>query len=377
MAVSQEYKKLLRDRCARWAAFHESRQVGDLMVSSWGDRFVSLESFLCEQMNQRPVEEVIDPRNVPDMIARYIELCHAKCETAENYTDDFVPEALVYWGIGGINAAITGGEPFYDGSTCWYEPELSWEQIETLRFDPDNKWVQFALHVNQALWTLWDEDFHVLAFLHRSPLDAANGIRGNELFEEMYTNPQAVHRLIDWCVDWVLAMEQFLADSDGRTCPPGWGTAVWGHWLPDRGIFVNGDPVGLISREMALEFEQPYTARLFRQTGGGFFHNHTIGLYQVDMVSATPGTLVQYFVDDPRQPSATEALLHYPQLREKMLAASLDAPIGMVVAPEDLDDVLDIIKHGRFVVVLAAPGEMPFDQRNELVRKVRRASNAG
>ena len=370
-----EYKSILRGRMARWRAFYEGSDPGDLMVLAWTDRTVSLEAFLCNRLFDNAVDDVLDPRNVPAMMADYVGQFRDHFDAIARHDDDLVPEALVYWGVGGINAAMAGGEPFHDGMTCWLEPELSWDQIAELRFDPDNRWVQFALNVNKALWKLWDEDFHVLPFLHRSPLDAANGVRGNGLFEEMYTNPAAVHRLIDWCVDWQLACEQFLADNDGRCCPPGWGTAVWNHWLPDRAVFVNGDPVGLISREMALEFEQPYTARLFASAGGGFYHNHTIGLYQAGMVAKTPGTLVQFFVDDPRQPTGAEALLDMPEMREKLVAASLDSPIGLWACRERLDEMLAIMRHGRFVLAMGFGEDTPRQEIDELIAKARRSSN--
>jgi hypothetical protein len=371
-----EYRRELSKRVARQQSFHARRDPGDLLAYLWWDRGASLESFLCTRFNENPPERVLDPSGVPAMIKEYVALLRQSFANVMRYDDDLVPTALVYWGIGGINAAMTGLEPFHDAVTSWLEPNLPWGQIDRLAFDAGNKWVQFALHVNQALWDFWDGDFHVLPYLHRSPLDAANGIRGNELFAEMHTDPRRVHRLIDWCADWQLALEKFLAENVRRPCPAGWGNAVWGTWLPDGAVFVNGDPVGLISRQMALEFEQPYTAKLFTNTGGGFFHNHTIGLYQADLVSSTPGTLVQFFVDDPKHPSGAEALLDVPYLREKLLAASLDAPIGIMnIKPDRLDEVLDVARHGRFILVLSPSVEAPDKEIAELVGKVRRASN--
>jgi len=378
VSIPANYREVLANRVARWRAFHARREPADLMTYVWWDRAHSLEVFLCEKFGQRPADEMLDPASVPGLIGEYVGLLRQSFKEVLRFDDDAVPTALVYWGIGGINAALTGLEPFHDGTTSWVEPNLDWDDIDQLRFDPTNKWVRFALHVNQALWDLWDGDFHVLPFLHRSPLDAANGVRGNELFAEMYTRPERVHRLIGWCVDWQLAMERFLHENAPRPCEDGWGTAVWGTWLPDRAVFVNGDPVGLISREMALEFEQPYTARLFAGTGGGFYHNHTIGLYQTDLVSKTPGTLVQYFVDDPHQPSGAEALLDIPELREKLLASSLEVPIGIGVPAARLDEALDVARRGRFLLILVdADAEAGDDHIHEMVRKVRRVSNLG
>ena len=370
-----DYKRTLQKRVARWRAFHERSEPGDLLVCIWGDRGHSLPAFLCTRFNEEPVEKVLDPGNIPGMIAEYVRLLRERFENIYWFDDDVAPSAVVYWGVGSITAAMTGLEPFHDEITSWLEPSLPWEQIDELAFDPSNKWVRFALRVNQVLWENWDDDFHVLPYLHRSPLDAANGIRGTEVFAEMYTKPERVHRLIDWCADWMLKIERFLDKNVKRPCPNGWGNAVWGAWLPDRGVFVNGDPVGLISRETALEFEQPYTAKLFTNTGGGFFHNHTVGLYQADLVSSTPGTLVQYFVNDPKEPSGVEALVDMPDMREKLLAASLDAPIAIAnVRVERLDEVLEVARHGRFILVLNPDPKSPDHDIPQLIQKVRAVS---
>ncbi|MEN6663430.1 MAG: hypothetical protein ABFD85_05465 [Phycisphaerae bacterium] len=359
----------------RWKLFHSRKDAGDLMFYVWGERGCSLEGYLCQKFKEGPVERVLDGRNIPKIIEEYVSQHRAAIAAGYRFDDDAVPTALVYWGIGAINAAMTGGWPMHDGFTSWYEPNRSWEQIAQLKFDADNPWVQFALKVNRELWRLWEGDFHVLPFLYRSPLDAANGVRGNELFVEMYTDPQRVHALIDWCVDWMVSMEEFLAVQAPPAAPAGWGTAVWGAWLPDRGVFVNGDPVGLISREMALEFERPYNERFFARTGGALYHNHTIGLYQADLVSGTRGVLVQHFVDDPGQPSVVKALLDMPPLREKLLEASLQAPIGFWGAPADrLDELLDIVRHGRFVIGLNPPSDDPRDVEATLT-KARAAGN--
>ena len=373
-----KYTKLLRKRMERWRAFHGRKTPGDLMAYIYWDRGCSLEAFLVGKFNQRPAAQVLDPANIPGMISEYVGGLRDSFAQVGRFDDDAVPTALVYWGIGAIAAAMTGLDPVHDKVTSWLEPNLPWERIEELRFDPDNKWIQFALRVNRELWKHWDGDFHMLPYLHRSPLDAANGIRGTELFAEMYTDPERVHRLIGWCADWMLKLEKFLDENVERPCPEGWGTAVWGTWLPDGGVFVNGDPVGLISRKMAIEFEQPYTAKLFTSTGGGFFHNHTVGLYQADLVSSTPGTLVQFFVNDPRQPTGTQALLDVPEMREKLVAASLDAPIGIAGVPlERVDEVLEAARHGRFVLAIGTDPNTPRRRLRKVLRKVRAASNIG
>jgi hypothetical protein len=153
---------------------------------------------------------------------------------------------------------MTGGEPVHDGTTSWLEPSLPWAQADAFLFDPGNKWLRFAVDLNPALRENWDHDFMVLPYLHRSPLDAANGIRGTELFPDMYEHPERVTALADWCADWSIAVERLIRQEASR--PAGFGGGVWGAWLPDDAVFVNGDPVGLINREQAA----PRCARIKR-----------------------------------------------------------------------------------------------------------------
>jgi len=370
--VSKKYRKDMERRVERQKAFYERSDAGDLLCSAnrWG-RYAILDQAICPRLHEGPVEDVLKPPAVEKMIATYVRMLRESYETVYAIDDDVLPCAEVYWGIGGITAAMTCRDPVHDGGTSWFEPNLPWEQIEDLKFDPDNKWVQFALRVNQALWRHWDEDFFILPFLHRSPLDAANGIRGTDLFLEIYTEPDKVKRLTEWCADWSIGIENFIYENvDYRR---GWGTGVWGSWMPDRGVFVNGDPVGLISREMQREFEGMFTEKLFTRTGGGYFHNHAIGIHQVDLVCRTKGTLIQEIGPDPNQPHLPDLMLRDSALSERVVEASFHTPILLDnIAPNQVDEILPILKRGRFMLgMLYWEGFDP----NELVKKVRAASN--
>jgi len=362
----ERYAAQLQKRISRQREFHKSRAAGDLLVYINGGACPSLESFLCKQLHERGQTAALVPAAVKSAVQEYVASLRTSYDRFYAIDDDSVPCAIVYWGIGGITAAMVGQDPAHDGTTSWLEPNLSWEETANLSFDPANRWIRFARDVNQALWDCWEEDYLVLPYLHRSPLDAANGIRGTDLFMDMYLEPDRVKMLTDWCADWSIAVERLLKKEVPR--PVGWGVGVWGTWLPDDAVFVNGDPVGLISRELAERFDRPGNEKLFANTGGGFFHNHTIGLYQVGLVSSYKGALAQWFVDDPRQPSFESALLDMPELREQILAASLQCPVAGNVSCERFDEVLDIVRHGRFILSVRCPEETA---GRDVVRKIR------
>lgn len=371
-----DYRGVLQSRMDRWRLFHASNEPGDLLVIIDGDRGVSLESVLCSWLSHLQPDDDYSEQSVKNVIAEYVSAFrnHGRQQSLA-YDDDMIATALVYWGIGSITAAMTGGTPYHDGYTSWYEPDLSWDQINELQFQQQNRWLQLALHINQQLWNHWEEDFHILPYLHRSPLDAANGLRGTDLFADMISAPDKVHRLLEWCVDWQLRVETMLRTQVNRPACSNWGTAVWGAWLPDGAVFVNGDPVGLISRKMAIEYDRPYTGKLFTNTGGGFFHNHTVGLYQADVVANYPGLMLQWFVNDPKQPSLEDALLYDPPMRERLLEASCITPIGgFGFSLAHLDEVIDIVRHGRFVLTLSSANATS-EEMSQAIRKVRAVSN--
>lgn len=313
---------------------------------------------------------VPDGSRIKCAVEEHVKLLRKRSEeNVSSAQSDAIPCVYAHWDIGWQTAAIADMPPRFSKGAWWLEPNLDWRTIENLTFNADTPWLVAAWHTHRALWELWDEDFWTIPFIHRSPLDYANGLRGTQLFEEMHTDPDRVKRLLDWCVDWQLTAEEFV--YDGIDVPEGWGVGIMGTWGPDRAVWVNGDPVGLISREMMLEFEQPYTGRLFTSTGGGLFHNHTMGLYQADQVAATPGIRMQNFTRDPNRPTVEQILLEGGEARERIIQASLQTPILISsMTPETLKSVLPIVREGRFLLHVECDRS---DEIEQIVDATRRA----
>ena len=280
--------------------------------------------------------------------------------------DDDYPQLIgVHFDIGIQTAVMTGREPRLEGS-WWLDCRMSWDEIDALPAEPDNRWFEMFRSLNEHLWNYWEGDYHFLPFWHRSPLDAANGIRGDEVFVDMYEAPDRVKALTNWCVDCELAIEGAMAEY---VLDPNWGVGHMGFVMPPGAVWVNGDPVALISREMMREFEQPYTGRLFTETGGGFFHNHTKGLYQVDQVAKTPGIVLQHFNRDPNCPRVSDILTGPADGRENLLAASRQTPIYPdQIGFDELDAYRPCLAEGRFALDISCPG----DQMAAVIKELRR-----
>jgi hypothetical protein len=308
-----------------------------------------------------------DHAALEQMVTRTVDDSRRYWAWRDTVIDDDFPRLIgLHLDIGIQTAAMTGMEPYFD-DFWWLDCNLGRDEIDALPDAPDNRWMDMFCSINEILWSRWEGDFHFLPFWHRSPLDAANGIRGNEIFMEMYTAPERVKALTNWCVDCELAIERRLAEY--IVAPDDYGVGHMGFIMPPRAVWINGDPVALISREMMREFEQPYTGRLFTETGGGFFHNHTKGLYQVDQVARTPGIVLQHFNRDPNCPRVSDVLSGEPEARENLLAASRVTPIFPdQISPDEHATFLEWIDEGRFALDL----QCPRDQVASTLRAFRR-----
>jgi hypothetical protein len=203
--------------------------------------------------------------------------------------------------------------------------------------------------MNQALWKYWEEDFLIIGHRHRSPLDAANGIRGTALFEEMHTRSEKVKSLINWCADWSIEIER-LIEKEVQPIPGYRGDIC--TWLPDGTAWVNGDAIDLISPDCARKFDLPYSSKLFTTLGGGFFHHHSIGLHQVSQVVKIEGLTVHHIANDyPSGPIPAEEMITQESIAEQIIGASLRAPVMLDKTPYRLlDRLLPLLEEGRFIL---------------------------
>jgi len=119
------YKSQLTKRIERHRLFYGRKESGDLLVYISGCRTPSLEECLCKLLHEQKKEVVIEPQHIRFAIREYVASLREAYDRFYSIDDDSVPCAIVYWGIGGITAAMTGGTPVHDGTTSWFEPNLS------------------------------------------------------------------------------------------------------------------------------------------------------------------------------------------------------------------------------------------------------------
>ena len=281
--------------------------------------------------------------------------------------DDSIPGFYLEWGTGFAAALFTGGAVHFQEGTSYLADTVvkTWDDIDRLRFDPDNRWAQYALSFWRGVSSEYVEGTALTPHVYRSPLDLANDLRGNRIFEDMCLEPEEVERLVGKCADMIIEADRHYRSEIPllRVVPGG----AWEMGLPAPGmLMVNGDPVDLISPEMGERFNNPYIERLADYAGSVYFHHHTLGVSRVSSVAKTRGLTVQQFTPDPKCPRV------YDLLDDTWVDASRRVPIdiwqNLLEAP-DVDAAFDRMRHGRFIIRFYT---RTLDECRRLVERIRR-----
>jgi hypothetical protein len=350
-------KDFFRDKCPRALFFYR------------GDVAPIGRTTLIPALKDSGISHLCNRRAAKRLIEAYLREFRNALASFYSSPSDALPSIQTYVGIGAVTAAMTGKQVSYSENDVWCEPNLGWDEIEELRVTTDGVWIEFALLLNQALMNQWDGDFVICPYIFRSPLDAAIGIRGSEMFAELYIDPTRCKRLIDWCCTWNISIRQYLEEN--INFPDGSEQGVWSTWLPPGSTFVNGDPVDMISRKMQQEFDAQFTGRMFSELSGGFFHHHALGLYQADQIAKIEGILVQEVLPDPGVPLPTDTILNDPVIAERVRAAAGETPLMLKkVDNKLLEPLLAVLRDGRTILWLDENGPEALDQARKVAQKV-------
>jgi hypothetical protein len=280
--------------------------------------------------------------------------------------DDSLPGHAIDVGVGSTAALFTGGDVIFQEHTSYSADTVikTWDDVDKLKFDPDNRWVQYDLDTWRGISSAYPEGLAVSPHFFRSPLDLANDIRGNQIFVDLYDAPEQVDRLLTVCADMIIEAAAFFRQEIPllREAPSGiWGMATSS---PDM-IVINGDQVDMISPEMGERFNHPHIDRIGREAGPVFFHHHTLGVSRVTSVAKMEGIIVQNFIYDMKAPKILDIV------DDEWIAASNRVPIDVCQSlneATDLDAVLEKMAPGRFIVHCQA---QTADECNEKIARIR------
>jgi len=352
-----KYYEVIQSRIQRQKRFFASNQAGDILFcrigSSWGGDYLlpQVQDYWLDNVLEKRTMKSLQKNDISKIDSKFLKEFRASLENYFRFDDDAVPNIEVYFGIGDMTAAMSGGEVIFSSHTSWSEPVVHrWEDIAKLKFDPENISIQFHLLVYQDLANKWEGDFLMV-------------------FYDFTDNPQFVKDLTNWCAEWSIQFEKYILSN--TVIPKGLERGVWGVWIPEGCVWVNGDPVDLISGDMQQEFERPSTEKLFTTLGGGFFHHHAKGIRHVTNISKTKGMIIQNIISDPNEPNPLSVLQNDPEMRDRILEASMKQPIhlnGDNYFYNNIDKILPILAEGRFIIRYEGDDELS----GEIIDKIKK-----
>ena len=208
----------------------------------------------------------------------------------EHIADNYIPVLHPWYGTTVVPSAL-GVEVIFPEKT---DPALRGtaistpEQVKQLRKpDPYKDGLMPAVLATIDLMKR-ETDLAVCVTDTQGPLNVALSLAGMEnLFIWFYTNPEAVHQLMDFAadviIDWVKIQKQHIGIAYDK------GAFPHGIYMPFGGVAINDDDCTQIDEALYREFVVPYNSKVLNAFGGGSIHFCGSAIHQLEALASTDG----------------------------------------------------------------------------------------
>ena len=276
--------------------------------------------------------------------------------------DDWLPALKPYLGIA-EHSSFLGGEVRYGGNTSYHIPPLcsigDWEALRPDRWEP-----HYAMMLEGMAYLRErgaDNGFYSSLRGGDGPLDIANAVRGNDLFYDVYDDPEAVHAFLAFCTEcavWTFRNQRPLASDVCGGVISGMST-----WMPGTSIgHLSEDASCLCSPEMYEEFGLPYTADLVGRYDGALLHVHSLGRICIPLFCRMEKISVFQISGDPHQPEAIDVYREYAD-------ALRDRTVLLDMTPQEVRENIGFLRDRRTIVNLNAQSLREAEEILALVRE--------
>ena len=208
----------------------------------------------------------------------------------EQLADNYVPVLHPWYGTTVVPSAL-GVEVIFPERT---DPALRGtaistpEQVKQLRKpDPNRDGLMPAVLATIDLMKQ-ETDLSVCVTDTQGPLNVALSLAGVEnLFIWFYTDPDAVHQLMDFAadviIDWVKIQKQHIGIDHDK------GAFPHGIYMPRGGVAISDDDCTQIDEALYREFVVPYNSKVLKAFGGGSIHFCGKAMHQLEALASTEG----------------------------------------------------------------------------------------
>ena len=240
-------------------------------------------------------------------------------ENRSDIDDMMMPSVGVWYGIA-EHTAWLGGEVRFTDDTSYHLQALSDPRdFASFRRDGENIWLRRVEGGIAYLKEKYGDRLLVKLRGADAPSDIANALRGNDLFYDVYDDPDAVREMASFCAD---AM-RFYFDRQQKAA----GT-VCGGYLTGFDIWLPGNSVGQISEDASCMLSREMYRELFfdalRKAVAGYdnvmLHTHSLGEKHIPTFAELKNISVVEISNDPNAERAINVWRRYKNvLRDKIV----------------------------------------------------------
>jgi hypothetical protein len=354
------YSRYIEDRVAKYRQFFSDGTPGQIMVNICPYTF---------EIDYSGVGLEHRPYSSWDYAAQYKEFMERKAAAVQYYLkytqgldNDYIPDISPNMGAGVCSAFLSGAPVIMGDDTSWVHPVVhDWADMEGLKPDPSNEWVGILRAMVRHSVDICDGSFVPGTFSHYGPGDLSNALRGNQIFYDVYDEPERVHALMDISAGATIWLERELRPIAGLVDG---GTVTANMWFPGAAPYLSEDFSDLCSAATYREIGSRHTQRILDALGGAYIHHHGKGYHIHGEIAKLRGLKTLEISLDPNGPRPVEHL-------EELFELNHGIPLMIRCAAGDVYRHIGEMKRGRLVIMLNI-GDL--DEGREVMRFIRKHS---
>lgn len=180
----------VEQRCRFQEEFFHGNKPGVLFaLKDWDpvSKKTASDEYMSDILNVKVKQYYQDNGHLPDkkslfrMVEELVTWHRERLKQRGLKPDNGVPTFQCHTDSGCKVATMLDQAPQFMQFMFWHDPELSYEQFMQLRLNPESRWLTFLIDIYEALQHYCEGDYLALPYSHRSPLDLANALRGNDI----------------------------------------------------------------------------------------------------------------------------------------------------------------------------------------------------
>jgi len=352
-----EYNSRIIQLTEKWRAFHSDTTPGQMMVTvcpytfnldykEWG-------------IKPRPFSSWDFEKDAEEYVLRNKKMNEIFVEYTKDLDNDYVPAVGINMGYGVHSAYYTGAEVIFGEETSWTHPVLdNLADMKKFTLDANNPWYQRILNITRLYAKYQEGDYYIHGFSNAGPGDMANAIRGNDLFVDLFDEPELVKAFMDQCVEPVIWLEESIKEITGYI---NGGSITANCWFEGDAPYISMDFDDLCSAGQFREFGFHATQKILDHFSGGFMHHHMKGYHIHESLAKLNHLKLLEISWDPNLPKPIGFL-------DELWDMHGSLPLMVRCTAADVYKHIEKLKKGRVVIMLNIES---LDEGREVIKFIR------